>query len=208
MSRSQKKFSKPGRNVLLISVLALGAMVVTSCATLQAPASPPSFPQQELLRQNREGIDIAVKPVVGEDEYLQLFDENLPQSGIVALWVTVHNTRAAPIELHPTSWCLRVAGQSFPAMSISELFKRFYEANHVRMYSLETDRTARLNMDRLALQQGQIPPSVKREGFTFFRIDPSLISSWNSRASLWARDIRLNPHAVIALEIALSHARP
>jgi hypothetical protein len=163
---------------------------------------------REFLRGSREGIDIAVKPIVEEDEYLQLFDDNLPSIGIVALWVQARNMRATAIELNLASWYIRIANRSFPALSVQKVLERYYKGRNVRMYAIGADRAARLSMERVAFHQGRIQPSAEQDGFVFFRIDPSISAGWTHGATLGMEDIRLDRHSKTNLEVALSHANP
>ncbi|MGA2260398.1 MAG: hypothetical protein ABSH28_03060 [Acidobacteriota bacterium] len=196
------------RCVYVILVVASLGYLTTSCATLQAPVSPPPLQPREFLRGSREGIDIAVKPIVEEDEYLQLFDDNLPSIGIVALWVQARNMRATAIELNLASWYIRIANRSFPALSVQKVLERYYKGRNVRMYAIGADRAARLSMERVAFHQGRIQPSAEQDGFVFFRIDPSISAGWTHGATLGMEDIRLDRHSKTNLEVALSHANP
>jgi hypothetical protein len=199
---------KKRRCVYVILVVASLGYLTTSCATLQAPMSPPPLQPQEFLRGSREGIDIAVKPIVEEDEYLQLFDDNLPSIGIVTLWVQARNTRATAIELNPASWYIRIANRSFPALSVQSLLERYYKGRNVRIYAIGADREARLNMERVAFHQGRIQPSAEQDGFVFFHIDPSISAGWTHGATLVMQDLPLDKHSRTNLEVALSHANP
>jgi hypothetical protein len=196
------------RCVYVIGVVASLGYLTASCAALQAPISPPPLQPREFLRASREGIDIAAKPIVGDDEYLQLFDDDLPSIGIVALWIQARNTRATAIELHPASWYIRIANRSFPALSVQKVFERYYKGRNVRMYAIRADRAARLNMERVAFHQGRIQPSAEQDGFVFFRIDPSISAGWTHGATLVMQDFQLDMHSKTNLEIALSHANP
>jgi hypothetical protein len=190
-----------------LMIAGLGAFL-TSCTTLQVPVSGPSFPLQEVLRGSREGVEIGVTPIVAEDEYLQLFDDDLPEIGIAALWVEVHNTRSTAIEMNPVGWHLRTSGQESSSLSIEEVFARYYQGRKVRMYAIGTDGTARLNMERVIFRPGPIQPAAKRQGFVFFRLNPAIPSGWNRGATLGVDNIWLDRSNKINLEIALSHANP
>jgi len=184
-------------------ILAALVGLLASCATLQAPFPAPSFPQGELMRAGQDGVDIGVRPIKGEDEYLQWFDDNLPRIGVVALWVEIRNRRAHAIELRPANWILRVGDQNLRAMTTSEVFERYYHGHHIRMYSVGSDRSARLNMDPVVFHPGRLQPTLKREGLVFFGIDPEMASSWHSGATLFLRDILLDRHSKTTFAIAL-----
>ena len=189
-------------------LLAACGIMLSACATLQAPLQAPDIPPQERRHAAIEGIDISVKAIEREDEYWQLFEDYLPSIGIVALWVEVRNTSATSIDLQRSDWSLRIGDRSSPAMSSDQVFERYYDGYQVRMYSIQADRKARLRMERAAWQHGRIQPSLRREGFLFFRIDPGMASEWTRKATLLLHNLRLGPGAKTTLEIVLAHANP
>lgn len=179
--------------------------MIASCATMQVPPPQPQFHDRELLQGSRDGLDIRVRPIEGLDQYLQLFDDDLPRIGIVALWVEVQNNRTTPIDLRPDTWGLRTGNREFVAIGVAKLFARYYDARGIRMYTEGMDASARRNMERVAFPAGPIQPSLKRSGFLFFPIDPGLASGWIRGAVLLARNIQLDPRSKATLEIALTH---
>jgi hypothetical protein len=199
---------KIGTRFLIVLLLAVYAALIVSCTTMRVPLRAPSYPEQEMLHRSQEGIDLAVRPIEHEDEYWQLFDDNLPSIGIVALWLEARNQRDTAIELPLANWSLRIGGRSYPAISVDELFKRYYDGYRVRMYSIKADRSARRDMARVAFQPGRIEPSMKREGFLFFRINPEVGAAWNREASLLLHDVLPGSRSKTTIEIALSHANP
>ncbi len=192
----------------IMPLLAVCGMMISSCATLQVPLQAPDIGPQEMRHATIEGIDVSVKAIEKEDEYWQLFEDYLPSIGVVALWVEVHNTGAKALDLRRSDWSLRIGNGSSPAMSSNQVFERYYDGYQVRMYSIETDRKARLRMERAAWRQGRISPSLRREGFLFFRIDPGMASGWTRQATLLLRNLGLKPGAKTTLEIVLAHANP
>jgi hypothetical protein len=198
-------FARCFRIMLLPAVC---GMMLSSCSTLQAPLHAPDIGPQEMRRAAIEGIDVGAKAIEAEDEYWQLFEDYLPSIGIVALWVEVHNTSAAAIDLRRSDWSLRIGDRSSAALSADQVFEQYYDGYHVRMYSIQADRKARLLMERAAWQQGRIPPSLRREGFLFFRIDPGMAAGWTRQAILLLRNLRLKPGVKTTLEIVLAHANP
>jgi hypothetical protein len=192
----------------IMPLLAVCGIMISSCATLQVPLQTPDINPQEMRRAAIEGIDVSVKAIEREDDYWQLFEDYLPSIGMVALWVEVHNTGATAIDLRRSDWSLRIGDRSSAAMSADQVFERFYDGYKVRLYSIQADRKARLRMERAAWQQGRIPPSLRREGFLFFRIDPGMASGWTRQATLLLRNLRLKSGAKTTLEIVLAHANP
>jgi hypothetical protein len=197
------------RRHLASSLIVAGfSILLASCATLQVPVSEPTFSRQHFLSATQDGIRIGARPIVDEDEYLKLFDDFLPQIGIVALWVEVNNTRAEAIDLRPGNWYLRTGNRRYHASNVQDIFARYYRGRGIRMYAVGTDRTARRNMEKVAFPFGRIEPNLTRHGLLFFEIDPALISVWDRGATVGVTDIRLNRGLKISFEIKISHAHP
>jgi hypothetical protein len=187
-------------------IAAAFAVVLASCATLQVPMAKLSFPPQDKLRESRDGIDVGVKPMVSEVDYLELFDDFLPEIGIVALWVEVKNARAAAVEIQPSNWRLLAGNRSFHALSVQHVFDRYYRGRNIRMYTSRADRDAKQKMKRVWFENGRIEPSMKRAGLVFFAIDPALARSWGRGAILNLADIQLARGLKIAIQVKISHA--
>ncbi len=190
-----------------LPIVMLCALMV-SCTTLRVPAKAPVFPDKEFHHTAREGVDISVRPIVTVAEHWQLFDDYLPKIGIVALWVKIRNLRDKPIAMNPKTWLLSIENRNHSVLTVPELFSRYYAAHGIRMYGTRADRTARLELENVALSPTRLSASDTREGFLFFRIDPEIADLWSRAATLVARDIELNDGTQVTLEIALSHVTP
>lgn len=183
-------------------------LLMCSCATLKVPADPPEFKSEEMLHAGAPGIEMSVMPIRGRDSYWSLFDDNLPEAGIAAVWVTVRNTADAELDLSRVKWVLSRDGRDYPALNGDQVFKLYYQARHVRMYAAESDRRARLALERIRFQPGRVSPSANREGFVFFRIDPGASPDWSERGILIADDIRVGNNRMSMLQVHLSYAHP
>jgi hypothetical protein len=190
------------------SLLALAACgFLYACSSLHVQPKRPLFRSQDLVRTSRDDIEFGWKAIVGEDEYLDLFDENLPESGLVAIWIQIRNGRAQEIDPNPHAWSLRIGNEKFPALSIAEVFKRYYSGSKIRMVTVNADRTARAEMEQLAFPRGRIPAGTAREGLLFFRIKSAFAAEWAGAATLCASEIQLAPHSRTRIEIVLFHAK-
>jgi hypothetical protein len=189
-------------------IVAVFFLLLTSCATLQVPVAEPSLSQQQLLSATQNGISLGARPILEEDEYLKLFDDFLPEIGIVVLWVEVRNARSEVIHLQPANWSLQTGSHQYHALNIRDLFERYYGGRGIRMYALSTDRRARQRMEAVAFPFGSLGPGVTRNGFLFFAIDPALSSVWDRDAILGIREIHLDRGSKFSLEIKISHANP
>jgi hypothetical protein len=153
-----------------------------------------------------DGIDVGVRPIRSEAEYLQYFDDNLPAIGIAAIWMEVSNSRTRSVSMQPASWVLRIGDRDFHSMTVSEVFNRYYRQRRIRIYSVRNDRAARQDLEKVSLGDAPIAPAAQRRGFVFFRIDPQMASDWDHRATLVARNVLLDRGSKTVLRIALFHA--
>jgi hypothetical protein len=170
------------------------------------PVSAPEFTGQELVHGARDGIGIGVKPIVSEDEYLGLFDSNLPKLGIVAVWTKLVNGQTSDIDVNTLAWSLKMGAREFPALRIDEVLKRYYAGTGSRMVSVNADAAAHGNLERIIFAPGRVLAGSERKGFVFFRIDPALAKDWPRAGIVRCRNIRVSTGARITVEIALSDA--
>lgn len=191
----------------IAAAMAIGFIaVLASCATLRTPLAELSFPPQDMLRANRGGVDLGVKPMVGEEDYIKLFDDFLPQVGIVALWIEVGNDGPEAIEIRPSNWRLCAGNRSFHVLKIPQVFDRYYQRRKIRMYSVATDLNARQELQQMSFEHGWIEPGRKRVGLLFFLIDPVLARSWEHGATLDLAGIHTVQGLNITIQIKISHA--
>jgi hypothetical protein len=176
-----------------------------ACSTLRVPAAMPSFPTAEILRISRAGVTLEARPVVTRDDYWELFDDHLPEVGIVAVWINLRNGRSEEIS-SGTQWSLRLAGRRYRAMNSDALFDRYYEGRSIRMYSINTDRKARIRLETLRFHPGRIAAATEHNGFLFFPVEPSRASNWHSEATLVSSEIRTSEKTPLVLELPLSYA--
>jgi hypothetical protein len=193
-----------GRSAAVVAI----SLLMCSCSTINVPVDPPEFKPDEMLCASGAGVEMGVKPIQGRDSYWSLFDDNLPEAGIAALWVSVRNVADGEIDFSKVKWVLRRGGTDQLALDGDHVFKLYYRARHVRMYGVETDRQARLAMERIRFQPGRIRPSMVREGFLFFRVVPSSALDWTGLGTLFADNIRLRDGRMSSLQVHLAHANP
>jgi hypothetical protein len=191
----------------LLATIGCGLLMVC-CSSLQAPVTVPAFDAGALTRAAKDGVELAVKAICGQDDYLDLFDEDLPKSGIVALWVQMRNAGSARVEPNVREWSLQIGARNYSALSLDELFRRYHRANRIRMVAAQTEGAAKQNMERVSFRGNVLGPAAICEGFVFFRIDPALARGWTRSASLRARNIRIGPRNRTSIEILLPHAGP
>jgi len=182
------------------------SLLMCSCATLNVPVDPPRFNPDEMLRTSVLGVELSVKPIQGRDSYWSLFDDNLPEAGIGAIWVAAKNVADGEIDFTKARWMLRRGSADQPALDGDQVFKLYYRARHIRMYGVETDRQAKLALERIRFQSGLIRPSMIQEGFLFFRVVPSSALDWSG--TLIVDNIRLKDARISSLQVQLTYANP
>jgi len=183
-------------------------LLMCSCATLNVPADPPEFKSEAMLHARAPGIELSVVPIQGRDLYWSLFNDNLPEAGIAAVWVSVKNTADAELDLSKARWVLSGDGRDEAALTGDQVFNLYYHTRHIRMYSAETDRRARLAMEKIRFQPGRISPSANREGFLFFRVIPGASFDSGARTILIAENIRHRNSRMSPLQVHLTYANP
>jgi hypothetical protein len=189
-------------------ILAAAALLQISCASLQVPLTPVSFSSDRTLHSGGAGIELRIRPILSQDEYLDLFDDFLPEIGVVAFWVDVRNTRDNAVEIPPSSWRLETGGRGIHSLSVQDVFERYYDGRRIRMYTIGADGTARQNMERIAFKHGRIEPSTEHAGLVFFAIAPPATRGWNQGAVLRLGGIRLPDGSRVVIRIDISHASP
>jgi len=188
------------------AVAAAVSLLMCSCATLDVPVDPPRFKPDEMLRTSASGVELGVKPIQGRDSYWSLFNDNLPEAGIGAIWVAIKNVTDNEIDFSKVRWVLRRGTTDRLPLDGDQVFKLYYRARHIRMYGIETDRQAKRALDRIRFQPGLMPPSAVREGFLFFRVAPRSALDWSGTLS--ADNIRFKDGRTSSLQVLLAYANP
>jgi len=196
---------------LLSAALRIGLYAVlacSACASLHVPAAAPTIPGNRWISANAGGLSIRVAPLTERMNYWEVFDENLPECGIVALWMEISNGSGVSYGLGEAAWRLRVGNREFRPLNSEEVLQRYYEGRRIRFYSEEGDRKARIDLAERMLPHTVLPPSGKVAGFLFFALDADLASSWDQQATLIARGLPDERAPDGGLRIPLHHATP
>jgi hypothetical protein len=176
---------------------------VSGCSTLHVPAVRPDFSASESVQTATEGVILRAAAVLGRERYSDLFDDDLPQLGIVAVWITVENRSRQEVAVEPKRWYVLSAGRRCPAMSPNEMVDRYYHERNIRLYVVRADERARERLEQLSFQRARLAPGASSEGFVFFRTDASAPPSWNLEATLMAGGIRLGGERKLDMQLPL-----
>jgi len=192
----------------LLIALPVLLLACLGCATLQVPLKIPAFKPDEMLRVDKSGLTLAIKPIEGVNEYWNLFNDNLPEIGIAAAWVEFRNAGDATLDLSKCKWSLQIGARTFDRMENSKVLSRYYKLRHIRMYLVSADRKAQQELENIAFHQGRLRPSGNAEGLIFFQIDPSLAPRWTQGATMQVGDVRTAAGKRFDLSLSLAYATP
>jgi hypothetical protein len=198
----------PGARRTRAAFLVASILSCVACTSLRVPTQPPSFKAEQFSRMERLGVTLEARPLRGTDEYWDLFDENLPEFGVVGLWIAVRNGQGSPLNLAKSKWILRTGAREYRAIDADEVVKRYYRRRGIRAVTVHADRRARSGLETLMLGPGRIPVSGMREGFVFFRVEPSPQADWMKGSSLIVRKIRNAEGQSIDFDLPLAYATP
>ena len=198
---------KRGR-LIPVFVLSLISSAVSSCAVLQAPVSPPSFTRDQIRHRSTGGIEIDALPIQKLEDYWELFDDYLPEIGLVAIWVELRNKSSADFDLSRINWELRRGTLRLPEASIADIFKQYYKRRHVRFYSIDSDQVSRDAMSRVLLNTGRLGRSESRKGLLIFKSMSPQPPDWSRDGVLVARGFQPEAEGHQTLELPLFHANP
>ena len=180
---------------------------LASCTTLKVPLRFPEV-SGPTLQASREGVTLGAHLIEGRENYWELFDDELPQIGIAALWVRIENSRTEPIDLSDLTWELEARGESFSDLSTDQVLDRFYDRRGIRFYSVHSDRKTREDLEKVMLKTGRLLPAAISQGFVFLDVNPSAGHGWSHGAKLFARGIRLENRQKIEFEFSPIDAHP
>jgi hypothetical protein len=195
------------RNVL-VQIICVFALAASSCATLRVPVTAPEFSADSFLRVAADGITLAAHPLETREAYWDVFDDYLPEVGIVAIWIRIDNMRDQEIDASRARWRLRLPLREAGQLRSDDLLKRYYEGRSIRMYTIEADLQARSRLENLLFRPGRLEPSAGREGFIFFRLDHDARLEWTKGAILVGSGIRPSEDKPLMLELPLFYAHP
>jgi hypothetical protein len=154
------------------------------------------------------GIEIDALPIQKLEDYWELFDDCLPEIGMVAVWVELRNKNTAGLDLSRINWELRRGTLRLREASIADIFKQYYKRRPVRFYSVNSDQVSRDAMSRVLLNTGRLGPSESRKGFLIFKSKSPQPPDWSRDGVLVARGFQPEADGPKTLELPLFHANP
>jgi hypothetical protein len=197
-----------GIGLARICVLTSAIVLSASCAHMQVPSRSLVIPSRELQFTSRGGVAIGARPIVGRDRYWDLFDENLPEFGIGAIWVDMQNDSETALDMGKARWVLAENQAEMRELDPNGFFDRYYHLRQIRMVSTEADRKSKLALENIRFQAARIPSRTAKQGFLFFPIQPTNSEDWIHNGILHVSRVRDGQGAVLSFQVSLAHANP
>jgi hypothetical protein len=120
---------------------------------------------------NAGGVTLRVAPPLLDEESQELFDANLPLSGVVALRVELAYSGDAPVELKKVRFRMHDdQGREFKLLSPKQTISRLMKANDITLYNPHSRKQTEADFAAYALDlKTPLAVSDRRQGFLFFQ---------------------------------------
>jgi hypothetical protein len=191
-----------------LALLLSASAALLSCAGLRVPAQRPAPGPEDLRTLTMDGILLGAHPIVGRDAYWDHFDDNLPEIGIAAVWISIRNHRAGTVDLTRCRWSLKTAARRYRALEASQFMDIYYDGRNLRLRSENRDRNTRRELNNIMFRPGSIRNGLTRDGYLFFRLKSEALLDWKKSATLEARNVLLEDGRKIDLILSLSNGNP
>jgi hypothetical protein len=193
-------------NNSLVALLCVSFFLV-SCTSLRVPIGFQGYEESaQMLHSDTNGIVVEAKALTSRQDYMEIFDDFLPEIGLVAVWLQIQNTRSSGIDSSKNKWVLNLRNRSTKQLDANSILQRYYHQRHIRMYSVHTDSQARQDLEKLMIPSGQIGSSMEFKGFIFFLIDETQKLDWNKGAILINKDIFIQERRRMEIRLPLDYA--
>lgn len=199
----------PIRGPILCRSLAFTLLATLSNCTTLRISQPPRIPKNDSFHSiTVSGLELRALSFSSIGDYWDLFDENLPELGIAAVWVSLANRTQEEKNLANARWELFIGGRRCPVLDTPGIFKRYYKGRGVRLVTERADASARHEFDKILLRSEAIEGGKEANGFLFFKIPPAAASTWSRGAILRLRNIHWPTGSIARMELPLSNAKP
>ncbi len=118
------------------------------------------------------GVTVKVAPLLTDEESQDLFEANLPLSGVLPLRVELEHESGLPVELKRARFRLRdSSGQEWKLLSIKKAISRILKANGVFAYNPHSRKQFEKEFSayELDLKSPVSSTDPRRQGFLFFQ---------------------------------------
>lgn len=125
----------------------------------------------EVARKDDGDVAVSARLLLADEESQELFEANLPLSGLLPVHVELINRGGAPIELKRVRFRLRDgANREWKSRTPKQTITRILDANGVTLYNPRARAKFEEDFVEHALDTASpLPPAVRRRGLIFFQ---------------------------------------
>ena len=168
------------RPVVFLLLLSATVLTATSCAGSLFKVKPvnelPPLPANT-RSADAGGMTLRVAPLLTDEESQELFEANLPLSGVLALRVELDFQSGTPVEIKKARFRLRDSqNREWKLLSAKSAVSRIMKANGIFAYNPHSRKTFETEMNAYAIDL-KTPLSAgdtRRHGFLFFQTPDKL----------------------------------
>jgi hypothetical protein len=161
---------------LALAVIAAASMATMACSgslfKVKPAANLPPLPSSA-KSADAGGVAIRVAPLLTDEESQQLFEANLPLSGVLPVRIELsYETGGVPLELKRTRFRLRDGeGREWKILAAKQAISRILKANGVTLYNPNSRKQFEKEFTAYAIDlKTPLPASERRrQGFLFFQ---------------------------------------
>ena len=169
--------TRPALFLLLVTATVLMAASCTGSLFKVKPVNElPPLPS--IMRSaDAGGVTIRVAPLLTDEESQELFETNLPLSGVLALRVELAFQSGVPVELKKARFRLRDSqNREWKFLSAKSTVSRIMKANGVFLYNPHSRKTfeSEINAYAVDLKTPLSSGDSRRQGFLFFQTPDKL----------------------------------
>lgn len=163
------------RTVVLLLFCAVLALFVSGCAGALFRVKPVvELPPLTgaVKSASAGGVTVKVAPLLGDEESQELFEANLPLSGVLPLRVELEYEGGVPVELKRARFRLRDgAGKEWKLLSTKQAISQIMKANGVYVYNPRSRKQFEQEFTAYAIDLKAPLSSTdrRRQGFLFFQ---------------------------------------
>jgi len=168
------------RPVVFLLLLTATVLMATSCTGSLFKVKPvnelPPLPSNTRTA-DAGGITLRVAPLLTDEQSQELFEANLPLSGVLALRVEMTFQSGVPVEIKKARFRLRDSqNREWKFLSAKSAVSRIMKANGVFLYNPHSRKTfeSEINAYAIDLKTPLSASDSRRHGFLFFQTPDKL----------------------------------
>jgi hypothetical protein len=168
------------RPVVFLLLLTATVLMASSCTGSLFKVKPvnelPPLPPN-MRTADAGGVSIRVAPLLTDEESQELFEANLPLSGVLALRVDMNFQSGVPVELKRARFRLRDSqNREWKFLTAKSAVSRIMKANGVFLYNPHSRKTfeSEINAYAIDLKTPLSAGDSRRHGFLFFQTPDKL----------------------------------